>query len=560
GFMYKQTISILIVLAEIFIPILVLILINFLLGKGLNQLMKISWFNREENRAKIIKSNIQLIFILSCVVLCIVILGFNGYLLYRGEDIREYKLTLIRSIPKDFWIQIGIASAKCLSILVVAGQGVKFIHYLLSKTCYRVKIFDKITANDESVEAFFRLLKNSIRNSIWLLAIAQCSIFLAVPKLVTQNIYLLLRIYLIAIFGLLIVKATAAIIDSLDAFSNKYSNEDNLLWFYKRLRHLVPFLKRCLEYVIYVLMATSIAEQVQPVSKLAVYGPVIVRIVAIILMSRVFIEVAKLTVEQILIRNQNLSDFERQRRLTFLPLIQSGLKYIIYFGAGIIVLYTININPTPILAGAGILGLAVSLGAQNLINDLVSGFFIIFENYYLVGDFIETNDSRGIVESIELRTTRIRHPSGQLYIIRNGDIAKIVNYSKGYIYAVVQVGVDYDSDLDRVYQVIEKVGKQLKEINPNVLEPTKVDGLDNFGESELTIRTATKVRPGKHLPVERVLRKMLKTAFDREGIEIPFARRVLIFKNSENSDLQPENNLILQGSQDTPNERSNSKF
>ncbi len=540
--MYQQIINIFIVLAEIVIPILAFILVNFLLGKSLNQIGKISWFKKEENKLKIIKRNIQLILISFSVVISVGVVGFNGYLLYRGENIREYKLTLIRSIPKDFWINLGIASAKCLLTLVLAVQVIKFIRYLLNKACDRAKKIDHITANDDSIEAFFRLLQNSIRNSIWLLSIAQCTIFLTVPKLVTQNIYLLLRIYLIVVFGLLIIKATAAIIDSLDALSNRYSTEDNLFWFYKRLRHLVPFLKRCLELAIYVFVATLVVEQVEPISRLAVYGPVIVKIVAIIFMSRVFIEVAKLTVEQILIRNQHLTDVERQRRLTIIPLIQSGFKYIIYFGAGIVVLYTININPTPILAGAGILGLAVSLGAQNLINDLVSGFFIIFENYYLVGDFIETNDSSGFVESIELRTTRIRHPSGQMYIIRNGDIAKIVNYSKNYIYAVVQVGVDYDSDLDRVYQVIEEVGKRLKETNPYVIEATRVDGLDNFGESDLTIRTVTKVRPGKHLPVQRVLRKMIKKAFDREGIEIPFARRVLIFKNEQNNN-QHQSNL-----------------
>ena len=540
--MYQQIINIFIVLAEIVIPILAFILVNFLLGKSLNQIGKISWFKKEENKLKIIKRNIQLILISFSVVISVGVVGFNGYLLYRGENIREYKLTLIRSIPKDFWINLGIASAKCLLTLVLAVQVIKFIRYLLNKACDRAKKIDHITANDDSIEAFFRLLQNSIRNSIWLLSIAQCTIFLTVPKLVTQNIYLLLRIYLIVVFGLLIIKATAAIIDSLDALSNRYSTEDNLFWFYKRLRHLVPFLKRCLELAIYVFVATLVVEQVEPISRLAVYGPVIVKIVAIIFMSRVFIEVAKLTVEQILIRNQHLTDVERQRRLTIIPLIQSGFKYIIYFGAGIVVLYTININPTPILAGAGILGLAVSLGAQNLINDLVSGFFIIFENYYLVGDFIETNDSSGFVESIELRTTRIRHPSGQMYIIRNGDIAKIVNYSKNYIYAVVQVGVDYDSDLDRVYQVIEEVGKRLKETNPYVIEATRVDGLDNFGESDLTIRTVTKVRPGKHLPVQRVLRKMIKSAFDREGIEIPFARRVLIFKNEQNNN-QHQSNL-----------------
>ncbi|MGK7917471.1 MAG: mechanosensitive ion channel family protein [Prochloraceae cyanobacterium] len=552
--MYQQVENILIILAELGVLVLVFFLLNWLALKSLKQVMKIPWLKREENRVQTLRRDIQLILTISCVVLCFLVIGINGYLFYQGKNLKQETLALIYSIPQDFWINLAWALGKCLLIVIVAAQVIRVIHPILNKICDRAKQYDQITANDPSIEAFFRLLDRSSINSIWLLTLAQCTIFLQLPKVVPQNIYLILKIYLIVVFGLAIVKATAVLIDSLDALSDKYYNEDNLLRFYARLRHLVPFLKRCLEYVIYIFIATVALQQVEAIAKLADYGPAIVQIVGIIFMSRVSIEVAKLFVEEIFLKNENLSDFQIQKRQTIIPLIQSGLKYLIYFGAGIVVLYTININPTPILAGAGILGLAVSLGAQNLINDLVSGFFILFENYYLVGDFIETNNASGFVEAIELRTTRIRHPSGQVYIIRNGNISKLVNYSKDYIYAVVQVGVDYDSDLDRVYQIVEEVGKQLKETNRYVLEPTRVDGLDNFGESELTIRTVTKVKPGRHLPIQRVLRKMIKTAFDREGIEIPFARRVLIFKNGEDNNQQQQSNIIRQGLQETPND------
>ena len=536
--MYQQVENILIILAEVSVLVLVFFLLNWLAIKSLKQLMKIAWLKREENHAQTLRRDIQLILTISCVVLCFLVVGVNGYLLSQGKNIQQETLALISSIPQDFWINLAWALGKCLLIVILAAQVIRVIHPLLNKVCARAKQYEQITANDPSIEAFFRLLDRSSTNSIWLLTLAQCTIFLQLPEVVPQNLYLILRIYLIVVFGLAILKATAVLIDSLDALSDKYANENNLLRFYARLCHLIPFLKRCLEYVIYIFIATFVLQQVEAIAKWADYGPAIVQIVGIILLSRVSIEVAKLLVEEILLKSESLSDFQIQRRQTIIPLIQNGLKYLIYFGAGIAILYTININPTPILAGAGILGLAVSLGAQNLINDLVSGFFILFENYYLVGDFIETNDASGFVEAIELRTTRIRHPSGQVYIIRNGNINQLVNYSKNYIYAVVQVGVDYDSDLELVYRVIEKVGKQLKEINPYVLEPTRVDGLDNFGESELTIRTVTKVKPGRHLPVQRMLRKMMKAAFDREGIEIPFARRVLIFKNNENNNQQ----------------------
>jgi moderate conductance mechanosensitive channel len=120
-----------------------------------------------------------------------------------------------------------------------------------------------------------------------------------------------------------------------------------------------------------------------------------------------------------------------------------------------------------------------------------------------------------------------------LHIIRNGHINQVVNYSKKFAHAIIEVGVAYESNLDHVFRVLDDVGKQLKNSDPNVLEPLSVRGLKNFGESDLLIRTRTKVKPGTHRDVSFKLRKMIKEAFDREGIEIPFARRVLIFNDGD---------------------------
>ena len=154
---------------------------------------------------------------------------------------------------------------------------------------------------------------------------------------------------------------------------------------------------------------------------------------------------------------KNLTEEQRKRRQTLIPLARSLLKYLVYFCAVISILKLLNIDPGPILAGAGILGIALGLGAQALINDIVCGFFILFENYYLVGDYIEAGREEeriieGIVEAIELRTTRIRHPSGQLQIISNGEIGSIVNYSKDYIYATVEISLSYQCNLEHLCQ------------------------------------------------------------------------------------------------------------
>jgi small conductance mechanosensitive channel len=340
------------------------------------------------------------------------------------------------------------------------------------------------------------------------------------------------KIYLIIAVGLLVVNAIAAIVDSLDALSKKYSTTETLLSYYDRLHGLIPLLRRCLEYIIYVCVTTLVLLQVDFIAQFAKYGPGLAQTIGIFFLARMTVAFSDLLVDRSILKGGELSEGERQQQLTVTPIIKSLLGGVIYFIAFVLMLYAVNINPIPILLSAGALGIVVGLGAQPLINDFVSGFLILFENLYLVGDHIETGSAKGKVEAIAFRTTQIRDPSGQLHILRNGQIGEVVNYSREYVFAVVEVGVAYDSNLDHVYQVLRETGKKLKEANTVVLEVTTVDGLTAFGESELLIRTATKVRPGCHTPVANQFRKLIKEAFDREGIEFSLAQRIAVLKDS----------------------------
>jgi moderate conductance mechanosensitive channel len=518
--------NILIILAEVSLVIFVFLLLSRLVNKLFKVFTKTSILKNEDRNINTLRRNITGLLLLSCLVACILIVGANGYLLYRGENLQQYTLLWIKRIPSGFWVTLGIGIVQSIGTLVIVANALKFLKYWLKVASNRAKNLEKNTADDESIDAFFNALNHRISGGIWLWAIILCAQFLKLPATVSEYLYIALRIYLIIAVGLLILKAIAAIVDSLDALSVRYSNPDNLLRFYDRLRHLIPFLKRCLDFVIYVCMATLVIQQVQLIANIAAFGPRIIKIIGIIFISRVLFEVVYLFVEEVLFKDQNLTEIQKSRRLTLVPLFRSFLQYLVYFSATVFILYTVDIDPTPILAGAGIVGIAVGLGAQTLINDIVCGFFILFENYYLVGDYIEAGKAEekvveGVVEAIELRTTRIRHPNGQLQIIRNGDIGSITNYSKQYIFAVVELGVPYDSNLTHVYQVIEEVGQQLKEDYPDVIEGTQVDGVESLGDSNLLLRTLTKVKPGKHLQIQRILRKIFTATLVREGIVIP---------------------------------------
>jgi small conductance mechanosensitive channel len=527
-------------IAEILFLIIAISTIQFLVGITLKKLS--NWFQPEAERNPFViaqqifnkcVATIRLIGVVS-------ILGFNGYLLYQGQSIHLYVWDLVSGVPQEQWQRLAIGLLKSVLLLTLVTLIIASSRPWLRKTGDRCKAWKGITINDQSIDKLFWAIELALGTALWISALIICLNFLFIPAEITKYFYILVRCYLILCFGIILVRATFALIDTLDALSTPFirNHPKSLLRFYPRFRYLLSLIKRCLEYAVYAAIAGLILNQIPFVRSVAKYTIYANQIIGIIVCAAIGIELANVFVESLLLRSHNLNPFQRRRRLTFIPLIQNTVRYCIYFAAGVAILSVFSIDPTPILAGAGILGLAVGLGAQNLINDLMNGFTILLQNYYLVGDFIETETATGIVEEMDLRVTRIRSPGGMLHIVRNGDIKTIVNYSKEYVYAVVIVGVDYESNLDHVYRVIEDVGKQVQGLHPDVLEPTRVDGLENFGESELTIRTSTKVKPGKHLPVQRLVRKLIKEAFDREQVEIPFARRVLIFKNGEMEEQQ----------------------
>ncbi|NMG21850.1 mechanosensitive ion channel family protein [Brasilonema bromeliae] len=517
--------NILIILAEVVFLILIFSLFNLLIGIIFRQFNKVSWLQGRTANITFLRRNISRLLILICVVLCLALIAMNGVIIYRGGNVKEFQLNLVRSIPTQFWLNFLTASLKSVSLLMLVKFSIPPLQRGVDWVCDYAKKADQIKANDESTEAFFKVLKQTITNTIWISSAILCAKFFYLPEVVSKYLYIALKIYIIVTVGLLIVKAVATIVDTLDALSLKYSSSNNLLRFYERLRHLIPLFKKCLEYVLYVGIVNLVVPEIEFIAWISAYTPKIVQIIGIFFISNVLIEVAYFILDEFYLRTTDSDDSNRQKRLTLIPLMRSFTKYFIYFTAGVTILKLIGIDPAPILAGAGIVGIAVGLGAQNLINDVVCGFLILFENYYLVGDYVEVGkveerNVQGMVEAIELRTTHVRHPDGQLQIIRNGDIGSIINYSKQYIYARVEVSVSYDSNLDHVYRVVEKVGQQLKADEHDVLEPTRVAGIEHFGEHNLLLLTLTKVKPGKHIHIQRVLRKILKETFSQEEIEL----------------------------------------
>lgn len=524
------------VAAEIVAVTVLLIVLNAVIRRAITGISSAPALERWRPLAGRLQSNLRLLLTVIGVLVVIALIAANGYLMYRGENLPAYTLNLVKSIPQQFWIDTGIALAKVVGLFIAAAIILNYVGRGLATLSRKAIEFEGIRANDESVEKFFATLSRTVRIGTWLAAVAIAVAWLGLPGGIYGTLVVALRVFLIIAVGILILRALGALIDSANALSDKYMARSQFSDAYERLRPLVPLFRRCVEYVVMVTVASLVLLQIEAIQSLAEWGPRIIRVIAIVFLSRVAKELVHFLMEETLLNREGMTTHERQRRATMVPLFRSIVTYLIYFAAGILILKEVGIDPTPILAGAGIVGLAVGLGAQNLINDMVCGFFILFEEHFLVGDFIRLGNAEGVVESIDLRTTRIRDNAGRHHIVRNGQIAEIVHFSKGYTNAVVEVGVAYESDLNKVFEVLKTTGEELKAENNSVIEATDIKGLNDFGESELTIRTVTRVKPGCHLQVERDLRKRIKEAFDKHDIEIPYARRVLIMQKEQAAD------------------------
>lgn len=212
---------------------------------------------------------------------------------------------------------------------------------------------------------------------------------------------------------------------------------------------------------------------------------------------------------------------EEKRARTLSRLFQSIIRYIIYFIAIVMVLQEFHIDTTSIIAGAGIVGLALGVGAQSLIKDFITGFFIILEDQYAVGDYIVSGDMSGTVEEIGFRVTKLRDGNGVLHIIPHGAISRISNHTRGHMQATVNVPIAYEADVDNTLKVLDEACVTVGKNMPEVLEGPNVLGIVDFRPGELVVRLTAKTVPLEQIKVETALRRTIKQLFDANGVPYP---------------------------------------
>lgn len=260
-------------------------------------------------------------------------------------------------------------------------------------------------------------------------------------------------------------------------------------------------------------------------------GLKIIKIILIWIAANILIRVGSFLIRSIFdSQARSRVSINKTKNETLKALIKSILRYTVYFIAALMVLGELGVNTSSILATAGIGGLAIGFGAQSLVKDVISGFFIIFEDQYGVGDFVKIQDITGTVEEIGLRITKIRGFKGDINIIPNGQITVVTNYSRENSAAVVEVNLAYENDIDKAIAIMEKVSREYAAQNPDIVEEPKVFGITAMDHVGITLRLVARTLPLKHWGVERELRKLIKEAFDENNIQISYPRFVILDK------------------------------
>lgn len=220
----------------------------------------------------------------------------------------------------------------------------------------------------------------------------------------------------------------------------------------------------------------------------------------------------------------------KKRAETLVRLLRQGVTIILWVLGALIVLREVGVEIAPILASVGVASLAVGFGAQTLVKDIIAGFFMILENQVRVGDVAVINGTGGVVEQINFRTIVLRDLQGTVHVFPNGNVSTLANLTQEWSAFVFDIGVAYKEDVDRVIDIMRRVGTEIRGDNyfgPLILEDIEIFGLDNFADSAVVIKGRIKTLPIKQWEVGREYRKRLKKAFDQEGVEIPFPHRTL---------------------------------
>nr|WP_225942195.1 mechanosensitive ion channel family protein [Sporosarcina limicola] len=256
-------------------------------------------------------------------------------------------------------------------------------------------------------------------------------------------------------------------------------------------------------------------------------GTTSLRIVLILIFAVLAVKIGKVIIRRLFrLKLKGPIRKSERRENTLLKLLENTISYVVYFSAILAVLTEFDIDVKGLLAGAGVLGLAVGFGAQSLVKDVITGFFILFEDQFSVGDYVKIGIAEGYVEEIGLRTTKIKSFTGEIYILPNGSIIQVVNYSLENSLAIVDVSIPFDVEVNRTEKLIEYYLTIVSQDKADFINKPKLIGAHDFTETEMIVRIIAETKPMRHYDCARLIGIGLKDYLEKEGITIPYPNLV----------------------------------
>ncbi len=425
------------------------------------------------------------------------------------------------------WLALGLAVLKTLGVVVLALGVARVLRAALTLVRQRLLSAESLAGRRERLSELLNRLRLLLSCTLLFGALLTGIRLLSLPEGVYHVVWSLAYLFGAVYAARFAVGATHLIVDIVFDFSDVLTRLENPLRYLGRFRHLAGLTKSTMDYFIYVGLGTLVIDQLKPGTWASQAGRLAIRIIAIFYISRVLVEVCVLFINEYFLRSDIQSEEGFQQRQTLVPVAAGFLRYGIYFSAVVMALREAGIDPTPLLAGAGVAGVALGLGAQAFVGDIVAGFFILFENLFLIGDYIEVSGVKGRVEEIGVRVTKLRDDAGVLHAIPNGEVRKVSSHSKGYVNVVVDLLIPYEEDIHKVIGALEHKTTELRENEASIMGLTEFE-IEELRESAVLLRTTTMVKAGADRELSAVLRLAFLQALNAAGIPAPYARRLLV--------------------------------
>ncbi len=430
-----------------------------------------------------------------------------------GRDARRDAGDWLHHRTAEDFLQIGLAIVGLIGLVVATWVVLRLLRRALPLTENYLTTHLRRKGNEESLKRWFSLLEGFTFTAARLGSLGLALHLVGLGHFADATVGFLLRVLTILSVARLLTLACRTLSQTVTDYGDRHFKQTSLRRYWERVTRLFPCGERCFDAAVYISAASLCVYELHFIAMVADFGPRVVQCIGIFFCSRVVIELLHVLLHEAFGMYREDGPLDQKGR-TLVPLLHSVCQYVIYFGSVVLMLGVLGVDTRPIMAGAGILGLAVGLGAQSLVTDVVSGFFIFFENQFLVGDYVKIGEAAGTVEEVGMRVTKIRDGQGKLHIIPNGQIKGVVTYSAGYVNAVVDYPLPAGSDIEAVFRAMRAAGDRLRQAHQEVLADTEIHGIVDLKGSEMTVRAVTKVQPGTHGIIQNEYRRFLKQVLD----------------------------------------------